>query len=66
MARSRTSPAAVRFEHGLRMSAIPLKNESVLVSYPKAGFKSLFQKSPLKSRAVHGATICDVILPINT
>ena len=31
-----------------------------------AGFKSLFQKSPLKSRAVHGATIYDVVLPINT
>ena len=28
--------------------------------------KGLFQKSPLKSRAVHGATICDVIFPINT
>ena len=32
----------------------------------KADLKSLFQKSPLKSRAVHGATICDVILPNNT
>ena len=32
----------------------------------KAGLKSLFQKSPLKSRAVRGATICDVILPNNT
>ena len=30
------------------------------------GLQSLFEKSPLKSRAVHGATICDVILPINT
>ncbi len=26
----------------------------------------VFEESPLKSRAVHGATICDVILPINT
>ena len=32
-----------------------------------AGFiKSLFQKSPLKSRTVHGATIYDINPPINT
>ena len=38
----------------------------VSMSAGKTGLKSLFQKSPLKSRAVHGATICDVIIPINT
>ena len=31
-----------------------------------AGFKSLFQKSPLKNRAVHGATIYDINPPVNT
>ena len=41
-------------------------NRLALVGADTAGLKSLFQKSPLKSRAVHGATICDVILPINT
>ena len=30
------------------------------------GFKSLFQKSPLMNQAVHGATIYDINLPINT
>ena len=31
-----------------------------------AGLKSLFQKSPLKNQAVHGATIYDINPPINT
>ena len=31
-----------------------------------AGFKSLFQKSPLKNRAVDGATIYDMKHAINT
>ena len=31
-----------------------------------AGFKSLFQKSPLKNRAGHGATNYDINPPIST
>ena len=37
-----------------------------LLARPKAGLKSLFQKSPLKKRAAHGATIYDINPPINT
>ena len=44
------------------------------IRFVGAGFKSLFQKSPLKNRAAHGATIYDMaqnvipnlVIPVKT
>ena len=36
------------------------------VCFATAGLKSLFQKSPLKNQAVHGATIYHINPPIST
>ena len=47
-------------------SLMLIRFDCAAIQIVAADFKSLFQKSPLMSRAVHGATICDVILPIDT
>ena len=48
------NPTRIRFDF---VAPIQIKRE---------GLKSCFKSLLVKSRAVHGATICDVILPINT
>ena len=56
----------LRHSRGRFFASLTVVDGRCPVPHPRAGLKSLFQKSPLKNRAVHGATIYNINPPVNT